>query len=62
MAGMSDITIIGNEYRPCIVKGKKALFHRYEIYESLAEMHRKRINAIVEIEERTSIKSRSNRN
>ncbi|MDD4564815.1 MAG: hypothetical protein PHE79_04990 [Eubacteriales bacterium] len=26
----STITIVGSEYRTCIVKGRKALFHRWE--------------------------------
>lgn len=25
-----EIRIVGSEYRPCIVKGRKALFHRWE--------------------------------
>ena len=27
----ADITIKNSEYRPCIVKGKKALFHRWNV-------------------------------
>ncbi len=30
MAALNDITIRTTEYRPCIVKGKKALFHRWQ--------------------------------
>lgn len=26
----SEIKIIGSEYRPCMIKGRKALFHRWE--------------------------------
>lgn len=57
MAGFSDILITGNEYRPCIVNEKKALFHRYEICEDIRGIYRKKLNAIIENEERTSVKS-----
>lgn len=30
MAALSDITIKTSEYRPCVVNGRKALFHRWE--------------------------------
>lgn len=30
MATLRDITIKTSEYRPCIIEGKKALFHRWE--------------------------------
>ena len=37
MAGINGkITIFNSEYRPCIVKGRKALFHRWE---EKAELH-----------------------
>ena len=29
MAGLGDLTIKTSEYRPCLVKGEKALFHRW---------------------------------
>lgn len=29
MAGFEDIKIINNEYRPCTVKEKRALFHKW---------------------------------
>lgn len=29
MAGLGDMKIVSNEYRPCIVNEKRALFHRW---------------------------------
>lgn len=29
MAGFSDLIISSNEYRPCLVNNKKALFHKW---------------------------------